>query len=275
MKFKEWTPEDLITVVNDYLTYLDENLDLSTKSKSEIIFRKKMWERLAVRPEMEGFWKSFNKSNKDSDLSLMANGGLFSRIEKGLNAYCINPRFTESDYKKEMIEIEKLATQLSNKIRKFSTADRSFDPFSHSNLLTKLQLEKAKNMILPNLIESKYCSNSAARFTLDSYLPSLKSQLDRVSEISKIESVEKSFRFRMPKKSNDKNAFRTYFIRLVCENILVWYNGYSPAKIAIFCSVALDDSEITPDLVRKLYVLDEKSKAIIKAQRNRLKSEDS
>ncbi|WP_292935538.1 hypothetical protein [Noviherbaspirillum sp.] len=274
MDFKHWVPEEIVKLVKDYEEYLQKN-DLPEDVRSEFSFKAEMWKRLATRPEMERIWQFMIKRSEHGAFPLHSRGGLVGRIERGLDSFKLNPRLSEKDYENEMLEIAKMAGALANKLRKFCEAESFHNPFSYSGILSIEQRDHAKKMIRPELLENKYGNDRFyVSFNLDHHLPLFSTQLENIADRAKNESREQEHRLKLPRKSNDKNVFRTYLIRLIGEHFFVQYTDDSPSRIATFCSVALDDPEITADLVRKTYILDDECKAMAKAYKEHLKTED-
>ena len=165
---------------------------------------------------MEAVWHFIAKFDNDNYFPLVANGGLFGNINGRLREYHAAPKLSPTDYQNEMTEIARMAAALSAKLKKFSPADLGYyNPFPPHVLL-----DKAANAINDDL-------------------PPIDVQLIALANTAKAEAVDQWYRFPLPRKVNDKNALRTYFIRIVSDYFLAMYHDYAPSSLAIFRSVAL------------------------------------
>ena len=190
---------------------------------------------------MEAVWHFIAQFDNDNYLPLVANGGLFGNINGRLRAYHAAPKLSPTDYRDEMAEIARLAAVLSAKLKKFSPPDLDYcNPFPPYVLLGKAA----------NAVNDK--------------LPPIDAQLIALAKRAEVEAVDQCHRFPLPRKVNDKNTLRTYFVRIVADYFFIMYADYSPSRLAIFCGVALDDPDITPDLIRKLCPIDAAERTMLR-----------
>ncbi len=259
MIFPAWVPREIIEYLADLVEYRSRE-GLSKDELTRTLRSQEMWMRLATRPEMEmvwGFILGFGYM-----LPLRANGGLLGRIETALENYEDSPKFSPKAYEQEMNEISKLAETLARKLRKFSDAGSVFNPFPFDSLLSEEQISQAKGMLHPRILAHP---RLASGFALTYHLPSFDQQLDGLTERAKEEAIHQAHRLRLPRKVNDKNTFRTYFIQMIRDYFFCMYADYAPSRLAIFCSVALDDPCITANLIGKMFPLNDEEKAMFKA----------
>jgi hypothetical protein len=272
MTYPTWTPAQLITLIEDYDALLQTS-KLAHEDTAELQRRASMWARLATRKEMERVWLFI--AGADGLENLQTNGGLAGRIDRAMTSFQMSPRLSKADYKAEILEISQLANALSNKLQKFCASESVQNFFRYGSLLEKQHLEGIKNIIRPELLKHRHgFTDQMAIYALDESLPSIHLQIKSLGQNAKSEAADQAYRLRLPRKTNDKNTFRTYFIRIISDHFFINFADFSPTRIAIFCGVALDDPEITADLVRKLYVLDEDMKSMLKAHREHKKAED-
>jgi hypothetical protein len=264
MSFHDWAPISLIQRINEYDAFLADDSNSKNIKFKQIASDAEMWRRLATRPEMKEVWLFI--SGLTDTRSLTTNGGLIGVIGRELNSYRENPKFTVKEYELEMLAIAKLAKSLSKKLQKFSEPHATQNPFRFSYHLNSEQLEKAGDIIKSELLEGAFKKSNIAHL-LDSHMPNINSQLNGLERRAKDESKEQYHRIKLPRRTRDKNVYRTHFISLIKDYFFREYADYSPSRISIFCSVALDDSEISLDLVRKLFPLDDESKHLLMGQK--------
>lgn len=262
--YPNWVPLQIVERVQEY----EEIIRTGDKWPS-FDCEYNIWRRLATRPEMESVW-NFITGTVGSE-SLLTNGGLSGKVNRAIRYFFSSPRLSPADYKKEMLEIAKLANTLSKKIKKFCDAG-PYNPFEYAMVFTNEQLK-----ISLERLGEKYDDNRGRSWNgyyLDSCMPTFDYQIKGIANRAQIESLEQTHKLRLPRKVKDENLFRTYFIKVIGDYFFVSCADYSPARLATFCSVALDDIDISPDLARKLYELDDECRAMIEAQRAYLKQED-
>jgi hypothetical protein len=258
MIFPTWVPMAIAEWVSEYHTSMAEDADCGRDDVGSAAFIIKIWIRLATRPEMESVWNFISTS--DTGLALTSNGGLVGMINRGLRRYAANPKLSPKAYSDELSEIAKLADSLSRKLKKFVDAEADHNnPFPLHSLLSDDQKQRAKGMMSAEILASR---RGMSAYAIAYYLPPIDELLIGLSGRAKTESVEQFYKLKLPRKVNDKNLFRTYFIREVADYFFMQCADYSPTRIAAFSSVALDDPDITADLVRKLCPLDEEQKSM-------------
>lgn len=271
MTFPEWVPHSIAQRVSEYKEHLDT---IDPVDKKAITLRAEMWNRLATRPEMEKFWKYIEKNNCLT-FSLTANGGLLGHINRYVEKYNQSPLFSPTDYKKEMLEIAKIATSLTRKLKKFSDAEEvGGNPFIYGYVLSKPQIQKAIGLVRPDLIKPGANEAFYVRSALNYYLPNFKEQLESLALVAKNEATDKGHLLPLPRKVKYTNNFRTYFVRVVTKYLITACYDFSPSIIATFCTVALDDPEITSDVVRKISPLDDDTKEFLAAVKSHKSEED-
>ena len=207
------------------------------------------------------------------------NGGLVAKLDRNMRAFDEAPILSPQEYKEEMLEISKMAEKLSVKLKKFNDAYFLYDPFVNQTMFSREQIETiAEKLVNPKFFESKKSYQSERSITahlLDHYLPPFNVQLHNLSMRAKSEFEDPHHRLhRLPRKVSDNNVFRTYFISVVRNIFLADFGDGSHTRLATFCSVALDDPEITPNLVRKISPIDDDTKEWLKELRNYKNPED-
>lgn len=236
MSYPKYVPASIVEWLNEH-----RNTSQAQTPGADPLKIVEIWHRLATRPEMEVVWHFISRFDRAPFLPLVANGGLLGTINRRLIAYHFAPKLSPTDYRDEMSEIARMAAALAAKLKRFSDADVGcYNPFPPQVLLGKV----AK--------------------AVDEHLPAIDAQLIVLANRAKVESVDQMHRLPLPRKVNDKNTLRTYFVRIVADHFFMMYADYSPSRIAIFCSVALDDPDITPDLIRKLYLIDDEQKTMLR-----------
>jgi hypothetical protein len=266
MKYPDWIPASVAEWINRY----EEALS-SGNYPETVPLEFEIWRRLLTRPEMESVW-DFILATVDHPESLLTNGGLTGKINRAIRYFFTSPRLSPADYKREMLEIAKMADALANKLKKFYDAASPHNPFTYRALLNSDQLAIVSKRLGKENDDDRGWWKIGNR--LDYCLPQFDFQLKGLANRAKLESEDQSYKMPLPRKINDENLFRTYFIKVVGDYFFVQCADYSPTRLATFCSVALDDPDVTPDLARKLYELDDESRDMIAAQRAYLKSED-
>lgn len=259
MIYQNWAPAEII----DYLNELSEYRGGGALSEDEALLAKRfheMWTRLVTRPEMEFVWRFIVERAGDT-FSLRTNGGLLARVNGVTRDFEENPKFSPKAYEEEMHEIAKLADTLARKLRKFSNAGSPYNPFPLHSLLDSAQVERARHMMHPDILARR---RELAPFSLTYWLPTIDEQLARLASNAAAEAEHQAHKLKLPRKVNDKNTFRTYFINVVRDYFFCMYADYSPARLATFCSVALDDPDITANLVGKLFPLGDDEKEMLR-----------
>lgn len=265
MSYPKWVPASIVGRLAEYAEIKRGGHTWETFNTEFDI-----WHRLATRPEMEPVWDFVVKCVPVDELT--TNGGLTGNINRAIRYFHTSPRLSPPDYKKEMLEIAKLADALSLKLRKFCEADAVYNPFPYHSIFNSEQLEIAAKRLSESISSRR--DREIFRYKLDYSVPMLDFQLKGLANKAKTEAEDQSYRLSLPRKINDENLFRTYFVKKVGDYFFLHYADYSPSRLAIFCGVALDDPDVTPDLVRKLYPLDDECRTMLEAQRAFLRAED-
>jgi hypothetical protein len=265
MNYPKWVPASIVGRLAEYA-----EVKRSGRIWETFNIEFDIWHRLATRPEMEPVWDFIVKCVPADELT--TNGGLTGNIDRAVRYFHTSPRLSPPDYKKEMLEIAKLADALSLKLRKFCEADTVYNPFPYHSIFNSEQLDiTAQRQKEP--ISSRR-DRGLFRYKLDYCVPLLDVQLKGLANRAKTEAEDQAYRLALPRKVNDENLFRTYFVKKIGDYFFLHCADYSPSRLAIFCGVALDDPDITPDLVRKLYPLDDECRTMLEAQRAFLRAED-
>jgi len=270
--FPTWTPIAFQNLINGYNEFLSDSRSSEHADLEAIKRDAEIWTRLTTRPEMESVWKFILARDEfsffaDPENLARANGGLVAKLGRYLRAYHSAPILSEREYKNEMLEISKLAERLSGKLKKFCDAGFSQNPFSNSSMFTFEEIERFGRFIDPKLFENKkHSTRSITAYLLDLRLPLVNHQLHALALRAKNELNDPRHKLqRLPRKVGDANVFRTYFISVVRNIFLGDFADGSHARLATFCSVALDDPEITADLVRQIAPIDDETKEFLKS----------
>lgn len=284
MIFPSWTPTAFQEKINDYHRFIADGNSSEHPEIEAIRSQSEMWTRLMTRPEMEDFWK-FVFSKKyisvfaEPKMLASTNGGMVAKLNRYVNAFNAAPILSPQEYKDEMLEISRLAARLSAKLKKFCDADFLYNPFLNRSLFTSEQVERfGTKAINPKFFENKrgyQTEVSMTRHLLDDYLPPITDQLQNLALRAKSELDDPHHRLpRLPRKVGDANVFRTYFISVVRHILLLEFADGSHARLATFCSVALDDPGITAELVRRIAPLDGETKEFLKQVKEHNNPED-
>jgi hypothetical protein len=276
MKFPAWAPSSITDLIDEAEKDLQNGRTLTPSDREAIQRNAEMWTRLVTRPEMESVWRFIWGRSSFTIFAtpkmLLANGGLVGTINRKVYSYETDPRMSDKDYENDLLEIARLAEGLSNKLKKYCDIEDWRNPFPPSALLTQEERDAVSGILRPEYFQHKktYQSNAGlAGHILDSRLPKLDSLIRRLAEKAREEAGEKAARLNnLPRKVGDKNVFRTYFISIVKDYFMTQYHDYSPTRIATFCNVALDDPEITPDLVRKGFPIDAETKELLRQSKS-------
>lgn len=263
MIFHSWVPKSVVNQVTTYFNQPSGATKFEIKTGDGVLDVAEMWKRLAMCHEMETVWKFI--STRNPSIELTSNGGLLGKVNRAMASYLENPKLTPADYKTEMKEIAKLSELLARKIKKFDGENGAYTTFPLHSLLNNHQLAQAEIMMRPEVVSGNNVMRGKC-WILDYCMPSISTQIEALAKIADSESKQQNMRFKLPRKVKGKNAFRTYFVRIVADYFFCMYADYSPARLSIFCSTALDDVEITPDLIRKLYPLDRDQKSMLATQ---------
>lgn len=264
MNYPDWVPPTVVDRLGQYKQIQDAgNVWPTFQIEVDIL------ERLASRPEMEKVWSFI--INRGGEEFLTANGGLIGSIPRAIQHFNHAPHLSPADYKAEMLEIAKLAETLSVKLRKFCVAG-GYNPFPFDSLLNEQQFEESyKRMGRP---QDEPMKKFRFGSFLDGSLPKLNFLMKGLAIRARSESEHQTSRFGLPRKVKDENLFRTYFIKQIGNYFFNHYADYSPARLATFCSCALDDADITPTLVRKIFVLDEEMREMLSSNSRNENEED-
>lgn len=292
MQFPKWTPVALIECIADSQKFLNEECgtDFENSIPQHVLYRDtvtlrlQIVERLATRPEMEEIWKYLFSMEEYSEFlsedGLRKVGGLIAQIFRWLENFGSSLKITTKEYEEELLEISRLAEKLSIKLKKFCELNHLSNPFPSNVVFDRFQIENIARIIDPRFFSTiKYPpdfnaelrdewrireTRSRTAYLLNDCLPNLDMQLHNLSVRATKEKENKASRHNdLPRKIKGENAFRTYFIGNANKFFLMLGN-YSITRVATFCSVALDDADITADLVRGLFPMDEETKKFVK-----------
>lgn len=270
MIIPKWVPAAIANCVIEYEREFLANTQVHRADGKQGPSIREIWVRLATRPEMEVVWNFISSIETPSNLT--ANGGLLGIVNRKVRSYATSPKLTPTGYKEELQEIAKAADGLARKLRKFTAAGEArHNPFPLDSLLTDAQLRRAGRMIAQERVAD---GGRAIAGALNYWLPQIDDQLVGLAARARAEASDQFHRVRLPRKVNDKNTFRTYFIHAIADYFFKSCADYSPTRISIFCSVALDDADITADLVAKLCPLDSDQKAMLRLNRSNVTPED-
>lgn len=256
MRMPSWAPTPLAEWLESYIKHAEEHGPRFVECEG-VPELKDIWCRLLTRPEMEVVWKYIEEA--ETSLSLTSNGGLLGTVNRAIEYYISARRISPAHYKEEMADIASLAEALARKIKNYSSANSFglFNPFPIDSLMSKDQLFSAGKMLRSDFLEpSPVTGVSRTATALNWHLPAAHEILEGLARRASNESEHQSSRLRLPTKTKGATVFRTYFARYVADWLVMHRLDYSPTKIATFCSVALDDPDLTPDLIRKICPLD-------------------
>jgi hypothetical protein len=239
MRYPDWAPADVIKCIELYDQLARER---DGYEAAHCDYMAALWRRLATRPEMESVWPWILEK---TELPLYENGEFFSGLGITIERFNVLPKLSGVAYEKEMIQIAEMAAALSPRLKKFEASTSL-----HGNPFVDIHWNIHKSMELMDRFET---GQTPLFYMLNAEFPSIAEHLDRLEAEARKEALFQASRLRVSRKSND---FRAYFIREVNCHFMTFNakgdHSPSPSKVATICSVALDDPDITPDLVRKV-----------------------
>lgn len=239
MKLPKWAPPELANTSELF----EQQAKVEGANVARCMQLSGMWSRLVTRPEMEAVWPWISKTK--ASFQFFEPYGFVYQFGAAVENFYAAPRLSEKAYAKEMREIATLASILAERLEKFEARMRYAvgDPFSPHNLLPT-HLSDPYQVAEPDKFNSEQSlrHHRLANVTIAEHLRFLEKAAGE-------EEKEQLSRLRVSRKAND---FRTYLIREVAAYFLSMLEEAPPSKIATICSVALDDPDITPDLVRKI-----------------------
>jgi hypothetical protein len=240
VKFPRWAPAEITNICALY----DQGANESGANGELCGTLSAMWLRLLTRPEMELIWPWIIRTTSDHKLYDRQFGFAY-QFGTIIESFNICPRLSEQSYAKEMREIAAMASELAERLEKLEARVPygPGDPFTPYRLLPPhlsdpYQAEGPE----PFNSEQSRLHHRLASVTIGEHLRYLE-------KAAKSEEKEQYGRLPVSRKAND---FRAYLIREVAKYFYSFSDDFSPSKIATICSVALDDPDITPDLVRKI-----------------------
>lgn len=234
MKFPQWAPPILLGAVEHYTQVANEG----GPEAAQCADFAEMWRRLLTRPEMEFVWPWIINT---TGFGLCEYLGFFRQFGSIVEDFHSAPRLSEAAYSAEMREIATMAASLAARIRKFSGTGLGRSPFNSILWPDNKEFE----------LRDQFSESGEFRVfqKMTSEFPTVAQHLDRLEDVARSEERFQYSRLPVSRKSND---FRAYLIREIRNYFLMFPEGHSPSRIATICSVALDDPDITPDLVRAL-----------------------
>jgi hypothetical protein len=214
------------------------------KNKQETLYR------LISRPEMEGFWQWAARDSKGN----LDSGWLFGRFSGHMHSWIACAPFSKSERYDELMQISHLARELANKLENFAL--EPFLNFGYQFLLREGEVEQIKTVLKPDFLgkisRRRYDPANMGGGIANNVMPPLDVLLTRLSRVAKNATTDDFFHPKLPRKMRDKNALRTFLIGQLYWDLVIQECDPSPSKLATFLSVALDDAELTTDVVRKL-----------------------
>lgn len=232
MKFPNWAPRILLGAVEHY----EGEARKGGPNAPQCELLAAMWQRLLTRTEMESVWPWILETTQDFEL--YERMGFFYEFAMDIERFYALPKLSEAAYAVEMEEIAKMAAALSGRLKQFESPVPSGNPFWRLHMPWSRWDELSKllwnNMsLLPKV---------AGQF------PTITEMLDLLKDEAKKEAELQLSRLPVSRKTKE---LKPYLIREVIAYFKYFDNGYSPAKIATICSVALDDAAIDGGLVGK------------------------
>lgn len=254
MAYPDWAPIEIVSFIKEHEDRINSQLEWQSNEKEILQRDVDMWRRLVTRPEMEKIWRKIKGDDK--------NRGWITKVDSVVHVvsnirkdYDNGVRLTVKDYETDLKDIVYLASLLSKKLHKFTVASEENNPFLYRLLLGNENLDLLSKVIKqktydPEFRDLWWCYRP--EHYIDHVLPSIDKLLVLLSNAARVESEEKELRLSLPTKVGAESAFRTYFIKSIGRYLTRSWGQYSPSNIAAFCSVALDDAAINPDLVGAL-----------------------
>ena len=255
MDFPHWAPKELVERYHVIAAG-----DLTTEEEE---FRA-AFERVLLSPALRKTWEALARSSADFEKQDAADAHavrrsnaarrsgawhVLRRAEICLDEWRNTPKKTRSEVAEELDEIEHRARKLAVML-----GELSHDPLylQWHRLLSQEETDAVIRAFHPDLVAAftrkpSFSPNAPIR-ALDVILPSLSTLLFRLADIAK--DADRDRPRDLPRKMHGGGALRTYFITCIGAEFLMW-GVRTPAHIASFCSLFLDDSDITSDLVRK------------------------
>jgi hypothetical protein len=265
MGYPEWAPTEIVDALNENMKIGGRRLESHD-----------MWERLVTNAEMKSFWEWLG--TQKTGLPLFSNGGLVGRINREVATFKHGRKLSNTSYRNEMLKITKLAKALSKEIAAFRRrAPGDLDPFPVSAFLTNSDIDRTTPIFREEFLVDCETYGVKRRMTqclIDSNFPSIDKQLVELGRYAEEESKRQFYKLNLPRKVNDKNVFRTYFIKLVIDQFAFIHLDYSPSRIAVFCSVALEDPQIDLSMVQHHCDLDAEFKELIRTAKSQLTSDE-
>lgn len=239
MKIPHWAPSELANASELF----EQQAKVEGADVARCMQLSGMWFRLLTRPDMETVWPWISRTK--TSFQFFEPYGFVYQFGVAVENFYACPRLSEKAYAKEMREIAALASILAERLERLE-ARMPYgvgDPFSPHKLLPT-HLADPYQVTEPNEFnpEQSLLHHRLASVTITEHLR----YLEKAAEV---EEKEQHSRLRVSRKAND---FRTYLIREVAAYFLWILEEAPPSKIATICSVALDDPDVTPDLVRKI-----------------------
>jgi hypothetical protein len=278
MKYLSCVPAYMLELFSKYEEISNSSKDPKQwKYLKTFQFEYDLWQRLATRPEMESVWILLANAMPSQHIAslneIIANGGLVARANHAIRCFNTSAHLSPVNYKKEMVEISLLAKTLSNKLKKFcaSASASTNKPFTYGSLLSSDQMQHVMGIVESNEL---HFNEQNFNFRLDHYFPPMDELLKQLSAVAEQESKDQTHRLKLPKKINDETLFRTYFVRVMGDFFYEYCANYSPSMLSIFCRCALDDPNITPDLVRRLYTIGDEDRLMLMLYHSHLKQDD-
>jgi hypothetical protein len=239
-KFPDWAPPQIVDAIA-FMQADDSRHEQFSGYQDNLGRMIEMWTRLSTRPEMKPVWEWYFASDLSKIFGFHDHRSLFYCASVIDEVFPVAPKLSSQAYKVEMNEIAALANKLADKMRKFDFPTEN--TFALHNIVSPLYLDDADDATN----EDRLSSWMDATRHFDRWIPSMPDLLNRIEAFAIREGHEQWSRLPMSRKVNGPSAYRSFFIRTVA-----YHFDRSPARIAIFCSVALDDPDITADMVRKL-----------------------
>ena len=255
MDFPHWAPKELVERYHVIAAG-----DLTTEEEE---FRA-AFERVLLSPALRKTWEALARSSADSEKQDAADAHtvrrsnavrrsgawhVLRRAEICLDEWRNTPKKTRSEVAEELDEIEHRARKLAVML-----GELSHDPLylQWHRLLSQEETDAVIRAFHPDLVAAftrrPMHSTNAPIQALDAILPSLSTLLLRLADLAN--DADRDRPRDLPRKMHGDGAQRTYFIKVIGTEFFMW-GVKTPSDIAAFCSLFLDDLDITSDLVRK------------------------
>lgn len=272
MKYPVWAPADVVELhrnyVNERNAFATETHDKSDLDKHAQHMGYQHWidferaatlkteiiSRLLTRPEMKSFWKWLD----DEDvLPHTTNGGIIGTLFRAIDDWYKVNKKTVADRTEEIRLIANHAKTLSRLLRKYHGEPQAFN--SYGALISPAYDRNLEAIMRQEHLDKLATMHTGARAVWNLILPPIDEILANLADAAL--DCDAKLLGKYPRKIAASNALRTHLVNKMVSRFVLAANP-SPAMIATFCSVALDDAAITIDTINKSEAMKEWKKAL-------------